>query len=227
MANYVSMILAISLTATSSPGVTPVGVISHGDRAHLGVGTASAGTTLYEGDRLSTDAGGELGVRSGPVALQLEQQTSLTLGSVAPGEKGIVADLDSGTLILSADSGSAVVVKANGATIRAADETPIIAHVRVVAPKELRIFVQRGALEFSYREERELITEGACYRVLLDLNQEETADSGKAGTGGRGKVGTAHRSFIFVSIAAGAAAAAVVEHSHHGHPHPHESPERP
>jgi hypothetical protein len=226
MANYVSMILAISLAITSSPGVTPVGVVSHGDRAHLGVGTASAGTTLYEGDRLSTDAGGELGVRSGPVALQLAQQTSLTLGSVAPGEKGIVADLDSGTLILSADSGSAVVVRANGATIRAADETPIIAHVRVVAPKELRIFAQRGTLEFAYREQRDLITEGACYRVLLDLNEEETGDSDKAGTPER-KVGAAHRSFIFVSIAAGAAAATAVEHSHHGHPHPHESPERP
>jgi hypothetical protein len=226
MTGYVSMILAISLAITSSPGVTPVGVISHGDRAHVGMGTASAGTTLYEGDRLSTDAGGELGVRSGPVALQLAQQTTLTLRSVAPGEKGIVADLDSGTLILSADSGSAVVVRANGATIRAADETPIIAHVRVVAPKELRIFVQRGALEFAYREQRDLITEGACYRVFLDLNEEETGDSDKAGTPER-KVGAAHRSFIFVSIAAGAAAAAAVEHSHHGHPHPHESPERP
>jgi hypothetical protein len=222
---YVSIMLAISLTTTSSPGVTPVGVISHADRAHVGVGTASAGTTLYEGDRLTTETGGEVWVRSGSVALQLQQQTSLTLASVATGEKGIDVDLGSGTVIFSTDGGSAVVVRANGATIRAADDTPMIAHVRVVGPKELRIFAQRGALDFSYRDQQEIIAEGACYRVLLNTPNDDPGGS-EGGGAPQGKTGVSHKLFILIAIAAGAAAAAVNK-SHHPHPHPHESPERP
>lgn len=225
---YVSLVLSIYLASHSAPaGFSPVGIVSHADRAHVGEGSASAGTTLYEGDRLTTEAGGELAVRSGVVALQLEQETSVTLGNVAPGEQGVALDLGLGTVVFSSAGASAVVVWANGAVIRKDDDAPTIAHVRIVGPKELRIFAQRGALDFSYRGDRELITEGACYRVLLDVGEDD--DPGNSGTGGSQarKIGLAQRPFLFISIAAGAAAAAAVARSHHPHPHPHESPHRP
>ena len=226
---YVSMILAVSLTGNSAPaGVSPIGIVSHADRAHVGVGSASPGTTLYDGDRLTTDLDGELGVRSGRVALQLEQETSLTLSSVAPGEKGVAVDLASGTLIFSTAGASAVVVRANGAMIRAADDAPMITHVRVVSPKELRVFAQRGALDFSYHDEQELITEGACYRVLLSTGDDVPPNPGAAGAQGKNVgLSSAHKAFVFIAIGAGAGAAAAVDKSHHPHPHPHESPERP
>lgn len=223
---YVSMILTISLASNSASAVNSIGIVSHADRAHLGAGSASAGTTLYEGDRLTTDFDGELALRSGSVALQLEQETSLTLGNLAPGEKGVAADLISGTLVFSTAGASSVVVRANGATIRTADDAPMIAHVRVVGPNELRIFAQRGALDFSYREEQEQITEGACYRVLLNAGEEDPANSGAAGAHGK-NFALAHKAFVFIAIGIGASAAAAVEKSHHPHPHPHESPERP
>ena len=223
---YVSMILAVSLTNNSASAVSSIGIVSHADRAHVGVGSASVGTTLYEGDRLATDFDGELGVRSGSVVLQLEQETSLTLASVAPGEKGVAVDLGSGTVVFSTAGDSAVVVRANGALIRAADDAPMIAHVRVVGPNELRIFAQRGALDFSYRDEQELITEGACYRVLLNTSEESPANPSGAGPQGK-NVAFAHKAFVFIAIGVGAAAAAAVQKSHHPHPHPHESPERP
>jgi hypothetical protein len=145
---------------------------------------------------------------------------------VAPGEKGVAVDLTSGAVVYSTAAASVVVVRANGAIIRAADDAPMIAHVRVVGPKELRIFAQRGALDFSYREEQELITEGACYRVLLNTVEEDAANPGTSGPQGK-TVGLAHKAFVFIAIGVGAAAAAAVEKSHHPHPHPHESPERP
>ena len=223
---YVSMILAVSLTNNSTSVMNSIGIVSHADHAHVGVGSASVGTTLYEGDRLATDFDGELGVRSGSVVLQLEQETSLTLDSVAPGEKGVAVDLGSGTVVFSTTGASAVVVRTNGAIIRAADDAPMIAHVRVVGPNELRIFAQRGALDFSYREEQALITEGACYRVLLNTSGEDPVNPGAAGTQTK-SVGLAHKAFVFIAIGVGATAAAAVEKSHHPHPHPHESPERP
>ena len=222
---YISTILAAFLSS-NLPAGNSLGIVSHAERAHVGEGSASTGTTLYEGDRLTTDAGGELAVRNGSVALQLEQQTSVTLGSLAPGEKGIAVDLASGTLIFSTDGGAAVVVNANDAIVRTADDGATVAHVRVVNPEELRIFAQRGPLEFTYRSEQEMIAEGSCYRVLLKTGEERPDDSHSGSTQGP-KTSSSHKSFVFIAIAAGAAAAAAVEHSHHPHPHPHESPERP
>ena len=222
---YISTILAAFLSS-NLPGGNSIGIVSHAERAHVGMGSASTGTTLYEGDRLTTDTGGELAVRNSSVALQLEQQTSVTLGSLAPGEKGIAVDLASGTLIFSADEGAAVVVNADGATILAADDAATIAHVRVVNPQELRILAQRGPLEFTYRNEQQMIAEGSCYRVLLKTGEGDPDDSQTVSTQGA-KTNSAHKSFVFIAIVAGAAAAAAVEHSQHPHPHPHESPERP
>jgi hypothetical protein len=222
---HISAILAAFLSSNLPVG-NSIGIVSHAERAHVGAGSASTGATLYEGDRLTTDAGGELAVRNTSLALQLEQQTDVTLGSPAPGERGIAVDIASGTLIFSTDGDAAVSVNADGAIIRAADDAATIAHVRVVNPQELRIFAQRGGLEFAYRNEQEMITEGTCYRVLL--NREEESPDGPQSAGVHGaKTSSAHKSFVFIAIAAGAAAGAAVERSHHPHPHPHESPDRP
>jgi hypothetical protein len=224
----VSMLLSLLLASHSAGGgVSPIGMVIHADRAHVGVGSASPGTTLYEGDHLTTDAEGELAIRNRAVTLQLEQETNLTLGGVAPGEKGIAADLETGTVVFSSAASSAVVVRADGAVIRTGDDVPTIARVRVVSPKELRIFAQRGALDFSYRDASETITEGACYRVLLDVDEgDDRANPGTSGAPAK-KVGGAHRACVFISIAVGAAVAAGVARSHLAHPHPDESPERP
>ena len=223
---YVSILLAFALTGNSSPG-NPIGMVSHAEGAHVGVGSASVGTTLYDGDHLTTETEGEMGVRSSAVTLQLGQETSVTLRDVAPGERGMALDLASGTLTFASAGASGVVVRADGAVVRTGDDAPTMAHVRVVGPKELRIFAQRGSLEFSYRDEGEVILEGGCYRVLLEGDDDDNSGSSPAGGAQGKKIGSAHRYFVFISIAAGAAAAASVAKSHHPHPHPHESPDRP
>ena len=222
---YVSMILSFLLTSNSgAAGLTPVGMVTRADKAHVGTASASVGTTLYEGDQITTEGGGELGIRSSTVALQLGEDTSVTLGNMAPGEKGMALELGSGSLAFSSTGGSAMVVQADGAVIRTGDDAPTIGHVRVVGLKELRIFAQQGALEFSYGERKELIQQGACYRVLLDAEDNTSGNSGSTGTQGKK---TGQKVFLFVSIAVGAGVAAAMKKSHHPHPHPHESPDQP
>jgi hypothetical protein len=87
----------------------------------------------------------------------------------------IVAELASGTLIFSAARPRNLVVMADDALIRPSPNASTIAHIRVVTRKELRIYAQRGALEFSYHGENEVIAEGAAYRVLLDPSEKEAA----------------------------------------------------
>ena len=198
----VSLILALSLTSnTPVPGMSPIGVVLHANNAYVGETEASVGTTLFEGDRLTTDADGELGIRSGAMLLQVDAQTNVTLTALGTDHTGTGVELASGTLVFSAARGAAVEIRANGTITRPTAGGPTIAHVRVVGPKELRIFARRGAVEFSYGDEREVIAEGSCYRVILDPDDGRTPGAAKT------PAAQAHRAFLLIAIGVGAAAA--------------------
>jgi hypothetical protein len=161
-----AVVLVCLLVGIPLPGATPpLGIVTQSTKGHLSTADASAGATIYDGDQLSTDAGGVLRLRTGSSSMYLAGQTSLTLHRAAA---GALADLAGGSLVFSSAQTSAMEVHARDARIRAADNVPTIAQISVVGPKELRVTARRGALEVTYREETERIPEGASYRVLLD-----------------------------------------------------------
>jgi hypothetical protein len=150
----------------------------------VGEAAASAGSTIYDGDRLSTEAGGVLRITGLAVTLQLNAQSTLLFRQPASPEGSIVAELSSGTLVFSVARAGNIVVMADDALIRRVADASTIAQIRVVNPKELRIYAQRGALELSYHGESEVIPEGAAYRVLLDPSEKDlgvTSESEDAG----------------------------------------------
>src|SRR6202043_2699378 len=69
--------------------IVPLGIVTHAERAHLGEGAASDGSTIYDGDRLSTEAGGVLPIPALPVPLQLNPQSPLLLRQPATPEGNI------------------------------------------------------------------------------------------------------------------------------------------
>ena len=195
-------------------------MVTHAERAHVGEAGASAGSTIFDGDQLSTEAGGSLRITGPSLRLQLDAQSILTLRRPADAEDGMEADLASGTLVFSAARNGGIKVVANEASIQPADNAATVAHIRVVNPKELRIYAQRGALEFSYHGESELIAEGATYRVLLDPSEKELAafsDSEEA----KKKIVKPHIKFLLLAIAIAAGVAIPVLMSHF------ESPDSP
>lgn len=173
------MVWTASLLALGSPPANPIslGILTHAERARIGETVASEGSTVYEGDRLSTESGGLLRVNSPALQLQLDAQSTLTLRQTASPQADVVAELASGTLVFSVSSNGNFHVAADDATIRPMTNVPAVGHVRVVNPRELRIYAQRGALEFSYRGESEAIPEGAAYRVILDPDTPATSAS--------------------------------------------------
>ena len=200
--------------------IAPLGMVTHAERAHVGEATASAGSTIYDGDRLSTEAGGELRTSSAALTLQLNAQTILTVRHPASPEGNTTAELASGTLVFSAAPTGNIVVVANDALIRPAATAPAVAHIRVVNRKEVRIYAQRGALEFSYHGESEVIPEGAAYRILLDPSEREVAVAPEAEQA-RKKTAKWHHRFLFlvIGIAGGVAIPVLMHHV--------ESPDRP
>jgi hypothetical protein len=202
--------------------IRPLGIVTHAQRAHVGAAAVSAGSTIYEGDRLSTDSAGILRIASLALTLQLDAQSTLVVQRAAGPEGGILAEVASGTLIFATASTGKIVVVADDALIRPAADVPTVAHIRVVNRKELHVHAQRGALEFSYHGETETIAEGAAYRVLLDPSETEAAEAAASESEpDRKKPAISHHKFLLlgIGIAAGVAIPLLIREL--------ESPDRP
>jgi len=146
-------------------GIAALGVVTQASAAYFNAARVSAGATVYDGDRLSTESEGLLQFRGAGSLLYLPGRSGVTLHRLLNGTQ---AHLRTGGLVFSSARASAMEILANDAFIRPAADVPTVAQVTLVGPKELQITARRGALEFSYHSETENIAEGASYRILLD-----------------------------------------------------------
>ena len=196
------MVAAASLLAggPAPADIRPLGIVTHAERAHVGGVAVSTGSTIYEGDRLSTEVAGTLRIASPSLTLQLNAQSMLIVRRPAGTEGGLVAEVASGTVIFAAARTGKIVVVADDALIRPTTNVPTVAHIRVVNRKELRIYAQRGALEFSYHGENETIAEGTAYRVLLDPSETEAAVALASESEQDKKKLTKHRKFLVLAL---------------------------
>jgi hypothetical protein len=203
--------VAMALLLTSrAGGATPdvVGIVVQSSHASLGSHDAAEGTTLYDGDRLSTDADGALGLRMGQAALHLSEKSSVVLHDHSSGAaKEFQAELLSGTVVLSVGAVSGWEIGACSARIRPVSETRGIVRVQILGARELLVYAQRGAAQVFYRGETEIIPEGKTYHVMLNVADGDPQDS----SGSIAKE-PAHpgKMLLVVAIAAGAATAAGV-----------------
>jgi hypothetical protein len=205
---FVATALAMALAGfPASARFAALGIITEADGAYLRDRRVSTGTTLYDGDRLSTEPDGVLRLRSGAAMLYLPGDSQITLRSEPNDEKGTLVDLTAGTLVFSTAQAAAAEIRANKASIRPAADTPTVGQITAVAPKLLYVYARRNSLKFSYRDESEIIAEGESYRVVLDPPEDDTSakpDSEHP----RRNPSRRRKGFLFFLIGAGAAAAA-------------------
>jgi hypothetical protein len=185
----------------------PLGIITEADGAYLSDRRVSSGTTIYDGDRLSTEPDGVLRLRSGAAMFYLPGDSQVTLRSDCSAEKGTQMDLTAGTLVFSTARAAATEIRASKASIRPAADVPTIGQITAVAPKLLYIYARRNSLKFSYGDESEIIAEGEAYRVVLDPAGDDTAAKPDGEHSGR-KPSRRRRGFLFFLIGAGLIAAA-------------------
>src|SRR5208282_2235924 len=69
-------LLALPVWGSAEPSVSPLGTVIAADRAHVGMGNADVGTTVYGGDRLSTELQGSVQLRTGAARLLLLSASS-------------------------------------------------------------------------------------------------------------------------------------------------------
>ena len=172
--------IAMAFFTTGIPGsgkADALGMVVLADRARLGSMDAAEGTTIYDGDRLSTGAGGSLRLRVGEAIVNLTEQSCVIVHEDASrAAKAFEAELVSGAVALSKTAGTAAEIVASSARIQPVAETRGVVQVRLVGPHELMVFAQVGPAQIWYRGESETIAEGKSYRVLLNASDDSASE---------------------------------------------------
>jgi len=196
-------LVSISLLITPVLGApsSSLGTIVYADRAHMGAAAASAGATVFGGDRLSTEQSGSIQVRAGAARFLLSGASSATL---ATDEATPAAILTRGSATFSTADSKAFALHVASAIIRPHTDQPTIGQVTVLGPKELVVKSTRGSLTVAVEEDVRVIAEGTAYRIVLDSPTTASAPQGPRGAGGRGSGGpplkAARSRFIWYAI---------------------------
>jgi hypothetical protein len=174
----------VPLCGATTPTATPLGTVIAAERAYVGGAGANVGTTVYSGDRVSTDAQGSMQVRAGAARLLL---LSSSAAFVDDNEGAPSAKLVLGTATFSTGNAHAFTLFASKAVIRPQTDAPTIGTVSYLSEKELLVTARRGGLTVTVEDEVQVIPEGSSYRVLLDPAAEAAQGPAGAGAGGKEK----------------------------------------
>lgn len=180
-------VLAATISATislanfaapvSAATASQLGIIVFADHARVGMAPASVGSTVFGGDRISTDATGSMQIRAGAARFLLANGGVATLSS---DEAAPAATLIAGTATFSTANSKAFTVRFVNAAIRANTDEPTVGQISVVGPKELIVKSTRGSLAFTVGGETRLVAEGAAYRVILNPTPTEAASAAES-----------------------------------------------
>jgi ferric-dicitrate binding protein FerR (iron transport regulator) len=155
--------LACLLAGVPLPGQTPaLGVVTQSFGGYLGTAVASAGATIYDGDRLGTDEKGALSLRAGSVQLTLSTGTAVV---VKHDESDLTPTLERGSVGFRAESGG-LRLSAADVRVRPQSSAPTVGQMTLETCAVL-VTSRVQALEVTAGTETKIVEEGKSYRVLL------------------------------------------------------------
>ncbi|MGB7281389.1 MAG: hypothetical protein WBE13_03925 [Candidatus Acidiferrum sp.] len=173
------------LTPVWGAPASALGTVVASERASVGAAGAAVGTTIFAGDRLSTEDAGSVQLRAGAARFQLSESSTATLAE----EGGLpAATLLRGSATFSTANANAFALNAYTAVIRARSDEPTIGQVTILGEKQLLVKCVRGALTITVGDDSRVIPEGSAYRIVLDPSADADAQSQPPteGAGGKG-----------------------------------------
>jgi hypothetical protein len=201
---FLAAVLCVSLCAHIPPclaGPNPaLGVLTQASGARVNDADAFAGLSVFDGEQLSTEKQGRLGMKVGATTLAFRGESRATIHGIAGGAH---VDMAAGALFFTSPENAVVEVHAGDAMLRPEKNQLTQAEVTLLAPKVLQIAVRRGTLAFSYHEEYQSLPEGETFRIYLDAPAGQPNDAAE-GTPNSAKP---RKVAYFILGAAGAGAA--------------------
>ena len=169
LAQY-GFLLVVALTLASIPAIAvptaPLGVITGAAQATVSHVSAIDGTSVYEGDIISTEATGTMRLRFGTAQLVLGGNTSVLLSK---SDSGVTATLLKGMVRFSTVQGSPLDIRAlNSVIVRAKGDTTAIGQLSLVAPTTFEVGSTKGDLEVTVDGTDHVVAESTAYRVSLN-----------------------------------------------------------
>jgi FecR protein len=161
----------VALPLWAAP-TSQLGIVVFAEHARVGTASASEGSTVFGGDRLSTEPSGSVQIRAGAARFLLSGGGVATLSS---DEETPGATLTAGTATFSTANARAFTLHFANAAIRANTDEPTVGRVSVIGPRELVVKSTRGSLAFTVEGETRVVAEGVAYRVILDPTPTEAA----------------------------------------------------
>src|SRR5260221_6616176 len=167
LAVTLSIVLSVSLLATPILGNSGLGsgTVVSAERAHVGTAAASAGATVFPGDKLDTEQVGSLQIRAGAARLVLTSSSHLVWGAEGGSAS---ATLTGGTAACSTARAKAVVLHAGTAAFKPRGDEPTVRNVTLLSAKELLVSCSREAVLIAVDANVRMIPEGTAYHVVLD-----------------------------------------------------------
>jgi hypothetical protein len=159
-----AMALSVLLTGISlSAQTSPIGAVTQSFGGHLNNTTASVGTTIYAGDRLSTEAAGTLTLRSGPVQLTLAEDSVMYMNQDGGSLSGM---LERGSVAFRVESGGSLRIDA--VDVRVRPQSPALAAGQLTLENCAVVVTSRvQSLEVTAGKETKIVEEGKSYRVSI------------------------------------------------------------
>lgn len=183
-----TLALLVSFSLVTAPAwaapSSSLGTVVYADHGRIGATPAFVGTTIFSGDRLSTDKSGSVQVRAGAARLLLSSASSAVFSE---DDGSPAATLTLGSATFSTANSNAFVLHVATAVIRANSDQPTIGQVTVLNPKELIVKSSRGSLRIAVEDDVREIPEGAAYRVVLDANAADSQGPRGAGAKDSGR----------------------------------------
>jgi hypothetical protein len=160
---FLATALACLLAGIPLPGqTTALGVLMQSSGGHIGTALASAGATIYDGDRLSTDAMGALSLRAGTVQLSLSENATLVMHR---DESGLTPTLERGSVLFNVEGGG-LRLSAADVRVRPQSSAPTIGQMTL---EQCAVVVtsRQQPLEVIAGTETKIVEEGKSYRVTI------------------------------------------------------------
>jgi hypothetical protein len=178
MRQFVTVLLIALLVSPAGSGAAqkPLGVVLQAQNATLRASDGIAGSTVFQGDTLSTAHSGKALVRMGTAQIEVMPDSVVSfeeLDSIAG------ATLLQGTVGFSSPENGSVAVRAAGIVIRPQAKRLTHGQVTLSGPLELLVTSYRGPLELTLENESLVVPEGTTYRVV----QGDSRGPGPVGAG--------------------------------------------
>lgn len=160
-----AMTLTFLLAGIPLPGQTAsLGVVAQSSGGHVNNTAASVGATIYDGDRLSTEASGTLTLRAGSVQLLLSEDSAILVNHDGP---VLTPLLQRGSVGFRVESGAELRIGA--ADVRVRPQSPALTVGQMTLENCALVVTSRTqALEVTAGKETKIVEEGKSYRVLFD-----------------------------------------------------------